>query len=253
MQNLRVFDTVDQWEEHVAAQFVQRLADRPTLRLCLPTGATPLGVYARIVTAIAAKGASFREAEVFLLDEFGGVPVDAAGRCDVMLRRALIDHVDLPPERYHRPIPEADDVDAMCAAYDRAIDESLDLTLLGIGTNGHIGMNEPRSSFDSATRRVTLAPETTRAAVRYFGDVPPPTWGVTIGLGPLRASREIWLLALGEGKADIVRDVLLLPVSADRPASLLRTHPNCTLFIDAAAASHLPRHLDAMSGREPRT
>ena len=83
--------------------------------------------------------------------------------------------------------------------------------------------------------------------MRYFGDVPPPTWGVTIGVGPLRASREIWLLAAGVGKADIVRDVLLLPVSAERPASLLRTHPNCTFFLDGAA-SRLPRDLVARVG-----
>jgi glucosamine-6-phosphate deaminase len=242
---LRVIDDLEQWSAHVAGELVRTLAGRPSLRLCLPTGATPTEIYARVVAAVAAGALSFRDAEVFLLDEFGGVPVDADGRCDVMLRRALIDHVDLPPARYHRPIPEAADVAAMCAEYDRAIGDGLDLTLLGIGANGHVGMNEPGSSYDSATRRVTLAPETIRAAARYFGAVPPPTWGVTIGLGPLRASREIWLLAAGEGKAAIVRDVLLLPVSAERPASLLRTHPNCTFFVDGAAASRLPRDVVA--------
>jgi glucosamine-6-phosphate deaminase len=242
---LRVVDDLADWNAHVAGELVRTLAARPSLRLCLPTGATPLGIYARIVAAVAAGEASFRDAEVFLLDEFGGVPVDADGRCDVMLRRALVDRVDLPPARYHRPIPEAADLAAMCAAFDRAIGDGLDLTLLGLGTNGHIGMNEPGSFYESATRRVDLAPATTLAAVRYFGAVPPPTWGVTIGLGPLRASREIWLLAAGEGKAGIVRDVLLLPVSAERPASLLRTHPNCTFFIDGAAASRLPRDVVA--------
>ena len=242
---LRVIDDPGDWNAHVADEFVRALNARPSLRLCLPTGVTPLALYARLVEAVAAKALSFRDAEVFLLDEFGGVPADAAGRCDVMLRGALLDHVDLPAERYRRPIPEAADLPAMCAAYDRAIGEGLDLTLLGIGTNGHIGMNEPGSSYDSVTRRVELARSTIDAAARYFGDVPPPTWGVTIGLGPLRASREIWLLAVGESKAEIVRDVLLLPVSAERPASLLRTHPNCTFFIDSAAAARLPRDVVA--------
>jgi glucosamine-6-phosphate deaminase len=244
---LRVIDDLDEWNAYVAGELVRKLKARPALRLCLPTGATPQAIYARLVAAVAAGTVSLREAQVFLLDEFGGVPVDAAGRCDVMLRRALLDHVDLPPARYHRPVPEAADLEAMCADYDRAIGDGLDLTLLGIGTNGHIGMNEPGSFYDSATRRVDLASSTTQAAVRYFGDVPPPTWGVTIGVGPLRASREIWLLAAGAGKADIVRDVLLLPVSAERPASLLRTHPNCTFFLDGAAASRLPRDLVARS------
>jgi glucosamine-6-phosphate deaminase len=90
---------------------------------------------------------------------------------------------------------------------------------------------------------VELAPETTRAAARYFGPVPAPTWGVTIGLGPLRASRTIWLLATGPSKADVVRDVLLEPMSVDRPASLLRAHPHCLFILDRAAAARLPRHL----------
>lgn len=237
------YDTLDEWGIDVAARFVQMLSGAPALRLCLPTGATPVPVYNRLVQAVASGIVSFLSAEVFLLDEFGGVPPDADGRCDVMLRRGLLDRVDLPPGRYRRPVPEADDLDAMCAAYDRAIAGGLDLTLLGIGTNGHIGMNEPGSAPDSPTRRVDLAPDTTRAAARYFGAGLSPTWGVTVGLGPLRASRGVWLLATGEPKAAIVRDVLLDPVSTERPASLLRNHPNCCLFIDAAAASRLPPHV----------
>jgi glucosamine-6-phosphate deaminase len=242
---LTVCDTLDHWTSHLTRRFIGALMATPSLRLCLPTGATPLSLYARLVEAARGGALSFRSAEVVLLDEFGGVPIDAAGRCDVMLREALLDHVDLPDSRYHRPIPEADDLDAMCAAYDAAIAPGLDLTLLGIGANGHIGMNEPGSAPDSPTRRVALAAETTQAAIRYFGSVPPPTWGVTVGLGPLRASRQIWLLAIGGGKADIVRDVLLQPVSAERPASLLRNHPNCSLLVDAAAASRLPPDLVA--------
>jgi len=236
-------ENADEWAVRVAARFADALARQPSLRVCLPTGLTPLAAYARVVDLAREGRASFRDAEGFLLDEFGGVPADAAGRCDVMLRHALLDHVDLPPDRYHRPVPEAPDLAAMCADYDRAIDGRLDLTLLGIGTNGHIGMNEPGSLPDSPTRRVELAPETTHAAARYFGSVPPPTWGVTIGLGPLRASRAIWLLATGASKADIVRDVLLEPMSVERPASLLRGHPSCVFVLDRAAASQLPSHV----------
>jgi glucosamine-6-phosphate deaminase len=157
-----------------------------------------------------------------------------------MLRDALLDRVDLPPGQYHRPVPEADDLEAMCAAYEASIAPGLDLTLLGLGTNGHIGMNEPGTAPTSVTRRVELAPDTIAASARYFGEGPLPTWGVTIGLAALLASREVWLLATGVRKADIVRDILLQPVSVERPASLLRSHPHCRLFLDAAAASKLP-------------
>ena len=240
MIHLNRYETPDDWAGHLAARFVAFLSEQPRARLCLPTGTTPLPVYDGIVQAVQARLATFRRAEVWLLDEFGGVPADAKGRCDVMLRETLLNRVDLPPRQYHRPIPEAANLEAMCAAYDATLAERLDLTLLGLGTNGHIGMNEPGTPPTSPTRRVELAPETIAASARYFGDGTLPTWGVTIGLSALLASREVWLLATGAHKADIVRDILLQPVSVERPASLLRSHPHCRLFLDAAAASRLP-------------
>jgi glucosamine-6-phosphate deaminase len=235
------YESPHAWAEHVAARFASFLADEPAARVALPTGATPEPVYAGIVEAVRAGIASFRRADVFLLDEFGGVPPDAKGRCDVMLRRALLDHVDVTPGRYHRLDPEAADIEAMCAAYDAALTPPLDLVMLGIGRNGHVGMNEPGTPPDSVTRRVELAPSTTQASVRYFGEgAALPTWGITLGLSQILAARTIWMLATGDGKADIVRDVLLEPVSASRPASLLRGHPDCWFLLDAAAASKLP-------------
>jgi glucosamine-6-phosphate deaminase len=235
------YDSHQAWADHVAARFAALLADAPTARMALPTGATPDPVYAGIVESVKAGIASFRRSHVFLLDEFGGVPADAKGTCNNMLRRALVDHVDLPPAHYHRFDPEADDIPAMCAAYDASMGGPLDLMMLGIGRNGHVGMNEPGTSPDSPTRRVELAPSTTQASVRYFGEgAQLPTWGVTIGLAGILASRTIWMIASGESKADIVRDVLLEPVSAQRPASVLRGHANCWFFLDAAAASKLP-------------
>jgi len=235
------YESPESWAEHVAARFASFLADEPAARVALPTGATPEPVYDGIVQAVAAGVASFGRAHVFLLDEFGGVPRDAKGRCDVMLHRELLDHVDLPAANYHRFDPEAEDIAAMCAAYDATLQQPLDLVMLGIGRNGHVGMNEPGTSPDSPTRRVELAPSTTQASVRYFGEgAALPTWGITLGLAQILAARTIWILATGEGKADIIRDVLLEPVSATRPASLLRGHPNCWFFLDAAAASKLP-------------
>ena len=112
---------------------------------------------------------------------------------NVMLHRSLLDHVDLAPQRYHRLDPEAEDIAAMCAAYDVSMKPPLDLMVLGIGRNGHVGMNEPGTSPESATRRVELAPSTTQASVRYFGEgAALPTWGVTIGLSANSAARTIW-------------------------------------------------------------
>jgi glucosamine-6-phosphate deaminase len=235
------YESPQDWAQHVAARFASFLADHPSARVALPTGATPEPIYAGIIEAVRNGLASFDRAHVFLLDEFGGVPKDARGRCEAMLRRSLLDHLPGPPAQYHGFDADAPDVDAMCAEYEAAAAGSLDLVILGIGKNGHVGMNEPGTPPDSTTRRVALAPSTTQASVRYFGEgATLPTWGVTMGIATILAARTIWLIASGEGKAQIVRDVLLEPVSAQRPASLLRGHPNCWFFLDEAAASKLP-------------
>ena len=136
----------------------------------------------------------------------------------------------------------------MCAAYDASMKPPLDLMMLGIGRNGHVGMNEPGTSPESATRRVELAPSTTQASVRYFGEgAALPTWGVTLGLSAILAARTIWILATGESKADIVRDVLLEPVSthasglaAARPPELLAL-PRCRRRGEAAGRRAVAR------------
>jgi glucosamine-6-phosphate deaminase len=228
----------DDWADYIAELLVSRLQVTPSLRICLPTGVTPVPVYDRVAEAVHAGRVSFRQAEVFLLDEFGGVAVDDPGRCDRMLWRFLLDRVDLPPDRFHRFVL-ARDIDAECKAFEQAIGAGCDLTLLGIGTNGHVGMNEPGSSPDSLTRRVDLAPETTAATARYFGHDRLPTWGVTQGIETIRRSGEVWLLAAGSAKAPVVGRLVHGPVSVDLPATLLRSHPAALLIVDDEAGRSL--------------
>jgi glucosamine-6-phosphate deaminase len=224
------------WAGLVADLFIERLKARPALRVCLPTGLTPVPIYDRIAAAVAAGDVSFAHADVFLLDEFGGVEPDDPGRCDQMLERFLLARVDLPPARFHR-LDLTGDIETVCSAYERAVGDGCDLTLLGIGTNGHVGMNEPGAAADSLTRRVSLAPDTIAASARYFGHDRLPTWGVTMGLGTLRRSREIWVLASGGGKAPIVRQVLHGPVTTAVPATQLRDHPSVLLIADDEATA----------------
>ena len=230
--------TGEQWATYIAETLIARLQVTPSLRVCLPTGLTPVPVYERIAGAVAAGRASFARAEVFLLDEFGGVAPDDTGRCDQMLRRDLLDRIDLPPERFHRFALDGD-VDAECGAYEQAIGSGCDLTLLGIGRNGHVGMNEPGSGPESLTRRVELAPETTAASARYFSHDRLPTWGATMGIATIMRSREVWLLATGTGKAPIVRRVVRDAISPLVPATLLRSHPAAMLIADADASALL--------------
>jgi glucosamine-6-phosphate deaminase len=228
----------DEWAKYVAETLIARVQARPRLRLCLPTGLTPVPIYDRLAAAVAHRRVSFRHAEIFLLDEFGGVAPDDPGRCDQMLRRDLLTRIDLPPERFHRFDLEGD-VDVECRRYEEAIGPGCDLTLLGIGGNGHIGMNEPGSTSESLTRRVDLAPSTIAASARYFSHDRLPTWGVTMGIATIVRSEEVWLLAAGAGKAEIVRRTIREPVSADVPASFLRRHPTALLIVDDEAGAEL--------------
>lgn len=227
-----------EWAAYVAEALVARLQVNPSLRLTLPTGATPVPIYEGIARAVAAGRVSFARAEVFLLDEFGGVPPDDPGRCDQMLRRTLLDRVDLPPERFHR-FEVAGNIEQECETFERSIGGGCDLTLLGIGGNGHVGMNEPGAPADSLTRQVALAPETTAATARYFDHHRLPVWGVTQGIATIMRSGEVWLLASGAGKAGIVRRTARDPVSELVPATLLRGHPAALLIVDSEAASLL--------------
>ncbi len=176
---------------------------------------------------------------MFALDEFGGIAPDDPGSTRQMLQRQLIDGVDLPASAFHVPDPAAPDLVQHCLDYDAAIGGGFDLILLGIGQNGHLGMNEPGSAPDSSTRRVDLHDTTIQSSARYFAHQNLPRWGVTVGLKTVLASTEVWVIANGAGKAEIVGRTVHGDVSASNPASLLRNHPHCSLFIDAEAARQL--------------
>jgi glucosamine-6-phosphate deaminase len=237
--NLFKFDSESTWAETAASLWRDRLRSKPDLKMCLTTGLTPVPIYAAMIRAVQSGAASFREAEIFLLDEFGGLAADDPGRCVNMLRRDLLDRIDLPPEKFHAIDADAADLDRACREFDDAISGGFDLTLLGIGTNGHIGMNEPGSSADSPVGRKQLAESTIRASARYGSTSPLAGWGAGVGMKRLLESREIWLLANGASKAEIVRRTVSEEISTELPATLLRRHPNCIFFVDPAAAASL--------------
>jgi glucosamine-6-phosphate deaminase len=234
--NILQFDSAAAWTAGVAALWRDRLRTKPELKMCLPTGLTPLSVYAEMIRSVRGGHASFARASVFALDEFGGLPRDDPGRTSHTLRRELIGAVDLPPPAFHTLDPDVADVETHCAAYEAAIGDGFDLVLLGIGTNGHLGMNEPGASATSPTRRVDLHESTIRASARYFAHQNLPRWGLTVGLQRILSAREVWVLATGSGKADIVQRTIDGDVTQDNPASLLRAHPNCSFFLDSEAA-----------------
>ncbi len=224
------------WGEGVAQRLAQRLADEPELRLCLPTGSTPRPIYAALPDALAAADSDLSRATVVLLDEYLGLPAGHRARCDQQLRSQLLDHLRTPPARVVTfDVDAGDPAAALGLAEEVRAVGGLDLALLGLGLNGHVGMNEPGTPADAATRIVSLAPST-RDSARRYGAEQAPSEGVTLGLAELLAAREIWLLVTGGHKAGILDAVLNGPMTPDVPASLLRRHPRLRVLADAGAA-----------------
>lgn len=232
--NLLKFDSETAWVNGVASFWRDRLRANPKLRMCLPSGHTPNPIFAAMGQSVAAGLVSFKQAGIFALDEFGGLAPDDDGLCANMLQRYLLKYIDLPPQNFHRIDPNAKNV---AEEYDRLIGSGFDLTLLGIGLNGHLGMNEPGSPIDGTTRRVELHPTTVASSAKYLKHNNLPTWGVAVGLKHLLGSKEVWLLANGPKKAEIVQRAVKGRVSNEVPASLLRNHPNAFFMVDAEAGA----------------
>ena len=226
----------DRWAASVAARLAARLADPAGQRICLPTGGTPAPVYVLVPDALAELGADASAATVVLLDEYLGLAPDDPARCDRMLRTQLIDRLD-PPPRFV-PIPVDDrSPDEAAMALDAAA-SGLDLVVLGLGRNGHVGMNEPGSGPDAPTRAAPIQAATQRTAVEDYGAAGVPTGGVTLGMDRILAAAEVWLMVTGSAKAPILDRMLHGPMTADLPASLLREHRGLRVIADEAAAGH---------------
>ena len=237
MVALEVFPALA-WADRVAAELAARLVAEPGLRLCLPTGDTPEPVYAALVERVARGEASLADATVVLLDEWVGLRPGDPARGDVQIRTQLLDLLPDPPAAVYLVDVDDPDLDAAVARHDIVAME-LDLVLLGLGTNGHVGFNEPGTLPDSPTRIVRLAASSRTTATARYGAASEPAAGVTIGLDRILSAREVWLLVTGEHKAAMLRRALREPEGPDCPASYLQRHGRLRVLVDEAAAALL--------------
>ena len=208
----------------------------------LATGSSPLGAYGALA-ALAARGeVDLSRASGFALDEYVGVPPESPLSYAATIARDATGPLGMDPARVHTPDGTAADLEASCVDYERQIRETggIDVQLLGIGTNGHIGFNEPTSSFSSRTRIKTLAPRTRQDNARFFGgDLDAATHCLTQGLGTILEARQLLLVAQGESKATAVAAAVEGPLSAMVPGSALQLHRTAVVLLDEAAASKL--------------
>jgi glucosamine-6-phosphate deaminase len=230
--------------KEAAGFFRRQLREKPASVLGLATGSTPLGLYRELVALHAAGEIAFPEVTTFNLDEYVGLAPDHAQSYRRYMDENLFSKIDARLKRTHVPDGLASDVQRHCEEYEAAISRAggIDLQLLGIGADGHIGFNEPGSSLGSRTRIKTLTPRTIRDNARFFGsEAAVPHHVITMGVGTILEARHCLVLATGPNKAEAVALMTEGPITAEVPASALQFHRKCTLVIDEAAAAKLKR------------
>lgn len=228
----------------IASEIIRdALLKKPDLVLGLATGSTPIGLYKALVRMHKEDGLDFSSVTTFNLDEYVGIPCEHPQSYHTFMANHFFDHVNIPGKNRHIPQNTAKNHEAFCAVYEEAITRAggIDIQVLGIGTDGHIGFNEVGSSLASRTRIVTLTKNTLVANANHFdGDVSAvPEMAITMGIGTIMEAKQCLLLANGTSKAAAIAKAVEGPITSMVPASILQMHPNTVTIIDESAASDL--------------
>ena len=220
----------------ISAQVIMK----PNCVLGLATGGTPVGAYAQLVDWYNKGDIDFSEVTTVNLDEYRGLPKEHPESYWSFMHKNLFDKVNIDPAKINLPDGTNPDAEDACAKYNQIIHAvgGIDLQLLGIGHDGHIGFNEPCDHFPTGTHVVELAERTSEANQRFFASRDEvPRRAVTMGIGTIMAARKVVLVASGAEKAPIVKEAFFGPVTPQVPASILQMHPDVTLVADEAALS----------------
>jgi glucosamine-6-phosphate deaminase len=234
-------------ERAAARALAQRIAGavaaKPALVLGLPTGRTPIRMYQELVSLASHGRADFSHIRTFNLDEFLGIEPTHPGSYRMFMEDHFFRPARLHADQINFLNGAAADPDAECARYEAAIADAggIDLQVLGIGTNGHIGFNEPAPQLQARTHRVRLKPETRRSNAALFGGNPDavPAEALSMGMATILQARSLVLLATGRSKAGCVERVVNGPITTDVPASFLQLHHDVEIMLDAHAAEKL--------------
>ena len=221
-----------------AKYIINKVRNSRILTLGLATGSTPTGVYQQLVQDHQQNHTSYAHITSFNLDEYIGLQKDDPNSYYHYMNENLLKHIDIIPEHAHIPSCMCMDLRAECDEYEKKIEQhgGIDLQLLGIGSNGHIGFNEPGTSFQAKTHVVDLTPSTREANARYFNTLEEvPTQAITMGIQTIFKSKEILLLISGKAKQDAMAELLNGDVTESFPASILKQHPNATIIADEEA------------------
>lgn len=219
---------------------------KPDSILGLATGSTPVGMYQELIRRHKEDGLDFSEVISFNLDEYVGIPETNEQSYHYFMDDNLFNHVNIDRNNIHVPNGNPKNIEEECKAYDAAIEEKggIDLQILGIGNNAHIGFNEPDVKFAAGTQKVQLAEGTIQANARFFATIDEvPKSAVSMGIGTIMQSKKIVLLASGKNKAQAIYNTVYGPISPELPSSILQLHKDVVIVVDEEAAELLPKKI----------
>lgn len=211
--------------------------------LGLATGSTPIGMYKELIRMHKEEGLDFSHVVSFNLDEYIGLDYDNPNSYHYYMKENLFDHVNISSDNVYIPDGKSDDLEESCRMYDKLIEEKggIDLQILGIGSNGHIGFNEPDDELNFGTSIINLSDRTIKDNSRFFDSIEEvPKKAITMGIGSIMKAKKIILLANGKNKAEVINKLINCnTISTKLPASLLLLHPDFTLIVDEEAYNYI--------------
>lgn len=225
-----------------AFKVMKTVLDKGNPVLGLATGSSPVGLYKEMIRAHKENGTSYKNILTWNLDEYVGIPRTHEQSYWTFMHENLFNFIDIPEENIHVPVGESEDEEAECVKYEESMKgHTVDIQVLGIGSDGHIAFNEPGTPFDSLTHLMDLTEQTRKDNARFFdNDINQvPKRSITMGLASIMRAKKIIVIATGENKAEAVYGMLKGPKTTDCPASILQDHPDVTVLLDKAAASKL--------------
>lgn len=240
---ISIFKTAEEIAVAAAKIFTDEVKNNPSCVLGLATGATPVPTYNKIIEAYNAGGLSFKDVKTYNLDEYCDLPKNDKNSYYTFMHENLFNALDIKEDNVHFLDGNAPDSEAECKRYDAEINGAggIDIQLLGIGNNAHIGFNEPADTFTDGSFKVKLTESTINANKIYFDENPMPGYALTMGIKQIMSAKKIVLIATGPKKAEAVKNMIEGPVTPQVPASILQEHNDVIIFLDEDAASLLKK------------
>ena len=241
-----IAENYEKMSQKAAGFIASQMILQPTSILGLATGSTPIGTYQKLIELNHEGVIDFSKIKTFNLDEYLGISPENTQSYYHFMQENLFNHINIKSNQTHVPNGQAQSIEAECLSYEKAIQDAggIDLQLLGIGSNGHIGFNEPSEHFEAITHKVKLTQETIEANSRFFEKIDDvPTEAVSMGTRTIMRARKVLLVASGASKSQAVLDALCGPITPQSPASILQLHPDVTFILDVEAASLLDHTL----------